>query len=158
MNNQANIHLPNKTTNGLSKIPIFRHKYSSSTLEHKDQKENHVPGNVAFVNKFRKECNVSEKPSTTKPTTIKPVIENIDKDYNCYLLSDYAADIYKYLREVEVELLITTLVLSFIVTNIFNFYRKSNSLNPTFLQPTLFNQTCVQFSSTGSFKCIKLSA
>ncbi|XP_017488877.1 PREDICTED: G2/mitotic-specific cyclin-B2-like, partial [Rhagoletis zephyria] len=61
-----------------------------------NQKENNVPGSTAFVSKFRKECKVSEK-----PPAVKQVIENIDKDYNCYLLSDYAADIYKYLRELE---------------------------------------------------------
>lgn len=55
----------------------------------------------ALVSKFRKECKVA--PIVQKPSSNKPVIENIDKNYNCFLLSEYAEDIYKYLREVEVS-------------------------------------------------------
>lgn len=55
-----------------------------------------------MVNKFRKECKVAPIAQSTKPSPDKPVIENIDKNYNCFLASEYADDIYKYLREVEV--------------------------------------------------------
>lgn len=90
----------------LSKIPIFRSKFNSSSAlgQNCNQNENIYPGagEKFLENKFRKECKVAPIVQSVKPSPDKPVVENIDKNYNCFLASEYADDIYKYLREVEV--------------------------------------------------------
>ena len=43
-----------------------------------------------------------QQPKRQEP--VKPKIENIDNESNCFLLSDYAPDIYQYLHQLEVEL------------------------------------------------------
>ncbi|KAF7492612.1 G2/mitotic-specific cyclin-B, partial [Sarcoptes scabiei] len=65
--------------------------------------------NVENVNKISKNvplksCKpvINNKPIETK-LKLKPVIENIDNESNCFLLSEYAPEIYRYLHSLEVR-------------------------------------------------------
>ena len=94
-----------------SKIPTL----TRTRIPIANQQENKIPQQI----RFNKKTSFVKNPDKTKLSQSvpkkanasivganvfvpKPMFENIDCDSNCYLLSDYVSDIYKYLREVEV--------------------------------------------------------
>ncbi|KAI2798610.1 G2/mitotic-specific cyclin-B2 [Blomia tropicalis] len=96
-----NIHDENKqliSSVRCSKIPVLS---TRSRLQSNQQKENICIKNdlktIEALFQTKSQRALAAKQATLKP---KP-IENIDNDSNCFLLSQYAPEIYKYLREVE---------------------------------------------------------
>ena len=82
------------STVAMSKIPIF----SRSRIPLNNQ-ENIISD---LLQKQQQQQQQLKKKEGVEKQQAKPMVENIDKDTNCFLLSEYAQEIYQYLRQLEV--------------------------------------------------------
>ena len=100
---QAASELTNKPS--FSKIPVLRSRIFTA-----GQKENKIPVEALQSGKL----GIAKPEIPLVKVEPKPVIENIDNDSNCFLLSEYAPEIYQYLRQVEVCFRLFVVTLSFV--------------------------------------------
>lgn len=91
-----------------SKIPVLKSRIGIDCGGGVGQQKSAVP---CCKNTIPVKQQQVEKPQQVEKLQVvnepKPKVENIDSESDCFLLSNYAPDIYKYLHQLEVSLVFT---------------------------------------------------